>query len=199
MNGPRPSEVVQRVMALEKAGAYIVQGNTDIAVADLDFSAAFLARGRPPSGRGGRDPRPASGRGLDWLRRLPAERRIRAEGLLVPFATARRAARPRGCRPTWTRPPSSASRAPTRGSSPAAHPRGRGARLGRRLICNPGSCGFAFRRRRGRGSSSSRWTATRWARSPARLRPAPDRRRGGRGLPGDVYRAATIRTGRLVR
>ena len=41
MNGPRPSEVVQRVMALEKAGAYVVQGNTDIAVADGDYTAAF--------------------------------------------------------------------------------------------------------------------------------------------------------------
>src|SRR3990172_9170814 len=60
MNGPRPSEVLARVRTLEAAGAYVVQGNTDIAVADFDFSAAF-----------------------PWLRRLPAERRIRAEGLLV--------------------------------------------------------------------------------------------------------------------
>ena len=41
MNGPRPSETVQRVMALEKAGAYVVQGNTDIAVADGDYAAVI--------------------------------------------------------------------------------------------------------------------------------------------------------------
>lgn len=41
MNGPRPSEVLARVRTLEAAGAYVVQGNTDIAVADFDFSAAF--------------------------------------------------------------------------------------------------------------------------------------------------------------
>jgi hypothetical protein len=44
MNGPRPSDVLARVRALDAAGAYVVQGNTDIAVADFDFSAAFLAR-----------------------------------------------------------------------------------------------------------------------------------------------------------
>lgn len=53
MNGPRPSEVVQRVMALEKAGAYVVQGNTDIAVADGDYAAAYpwLERCPPSSAR----------------------------------------------------------------------------------------------------------------------------------------------------
>jgi transposase len=41
LNGPRPCEVVDRVRELESQGAYVIQGNTDIAAADLDMAAAF--------------------------------------------------------------------------------------------------------------------------------------------------------------
>src|SRR3990170_4216149 len=41
MNGPRPREAVARVMQLERDGAAVIAGNTDIAVADGDYAAAF--------------------------------------------------------------------------------------------------------------------------------------------------------------
>ena len=37
-NGPRPSETVASVMELEAAGAVVIAGNTDIAVADGDYA-----------------------------------------------------------------------------------------------------------------------------------------------------------------
>ncbi len=39
--GPRPVEVVDRVRKLESDGAVVIQGNTDIVVADFDYAAAF--------------------------------------------------------------------------------------------------------------------------------------------------------------
>ena len=41
INGPRPAEAVDRLRELDADGAVIVQGNTDIAVADFDYAAAF--------------------------------------------------------------------------------------------------------------------------------------------------------------
>ena len=41
LNGPDPAAVVDGLRELEASGALIVQGNTDIAVADFDYSAAF--------------------------------------------------------------------------------------------------------------------------------------------------------------
>ena len=41
MNGPDPSGVVDALRDMEASGATIVQGNTDVAVADFDYSAAF--------------------------------------------------------------------------------------------------------------------------------------------------------------
>ena len=40
-NGPRPAEAVDRLRTLEAEGALIVGGNTDIAVTDYDYTAAF--------------------------------------------------------------------------------------------------------------------------------------------------------------
>jgi hypothetical protein len=75
--------------------------------------------------------------------------------------------------------------------------------LGRKLIVNPGSCGYAFD-----GSPDACWallTAGGDGTPSARLlRPSYDalgaaQEVSDRGLPSDVYRAATIRTGRFVR
>jgi hypothetical protein len=78
--------------------------------------------------------------------------------------------------------------------------------LGQRLIVNPGSCGYAFD-----NDPAACWallTLPDDADDPeptAELfRPAYDAAAAAeevaaRGLPGDVYRAATIRTGRLIR
>ncbi|HEY8799119.1 MAG TPA: metallophosphoesterase family protein, partial [Candidatus Limnocylindrales bacterium] len=41
MNGPDPGGVVDTLREMEASGATIVQGNTDVAVADFDYSAAF--------------------------------------------------------------------------------------------------------------------------------------------------------------
>jgi diadenosine tetraphosphatase ApaH/serine/threonine PP2A family protein phosphatase len=75
--------------------------------------------------------------------------------------------------------------------------------LGRKLIVNPGSCGYAFD-----GQASACWALVTFddeSEPTAELfRPAYDAQAaadevGERGLAGDVYRAATIRTGRFVR
>ena len=86
MNGPRPSDVLARVRALDAAGAYVVQGNTDIAVADFDFSAAFPWLDEVPEAHRAvaewtHDQ--LSDDELAYLRRLPSERRIRVGDLLV--------------------------------------------------------------------------------------------------------------------
>ena len=41
MNGPEPGATIDAVRAMEAEGAIVVQGNTDIAVADGDYGAAF--------------------------------------------------------------------------------------------------------------------------------------------------------------
>ena len=92
LNGPDPSAVVDALRALEGDGAHRRPGNTDIAVADFDYGAAFpqlpgrRARGDPGRRRVG--PRRAERRAAAWLRRLPAERRMRADDdslvLVVP-------------------------------------------------------------------------------------------------------------------
>ena len=41
MNGPDPGAAIDAIRAMEAEGAIVVQGNTDIAVADADYAAAF--------------------------------------------------------------------------------------------------------------------------------------------------------------
>ena len=41
MNGPEPGATVDAIRDMEREGAIVVQGNTDIAVADGDYAAAF--------------------------------------------------------------------------------------------------------------------------------------------------------------
>ena len=41
LNGPEPAAAIDGLRDLQAAGALIVQGNTDVAVADFDYSAAF--------------------------------------------------------------------------------------------------------------------------------------------------------------
>ena len=65
LKGPDPAAVVDGLREFEASGALIVQGNTDIAVADFDYSAAFpssptVSRTRswqPPSGPTRKSPR----------------------------------------------------------------------------------------------------------------------------------------------
>ena len=207
MNGPRPADVLARVRALDAAGAFVVQGNTDIAVADFDFSAAFPWL----------DEVPAAHRAvaewthdqladddLAYLRRLPAERRIRVDDLLVLVCHASPGSQTDGLpvdldpSVTIQRITRTDARVIACGHTHVAEVRD----FGRRLIVNPGSCGYAFD-----GDAGAAWALLtvdgddltaelrRTAYDPV---PTADEI-SARGLPGDVYRAATIRTGKFVR
>ncbi|MDQ3492022.1 MAG: metallophosphoesterase, partial [Chloroflexota bacterium] len=80
MNGPQPSAVVARLREMEAAGGVmVIQGNTDVAVADADYAAAFPWLDEVPEAQ-----RLAAewthdelaDDEVEWLRRLPFERRV---------------------------------------------------------------------------------------------------------------------------
>src|SRR5438445_9228973 len=87
MNGPDPAGAVDAIREMEASGATIVQGNTDVAVADFDYAAAFpwFADGIPDTFLAAAewahdelgDDR------LGWLRRLPSERRLVLEDTMI--------------------------------------------------------------------------------------------------------------------
>ncbi|HEX5450975.1 MAG TPA: metallophosphoesterase family protein, partial [Candidatus Limnocylindrales bacterium] len=88
MNGPNPGGAIDALRDMEAEGAIIVQGNTDVAVADADYAAAFpwlLESGiSDPMRLAAEWAHDAlSDEQLAWLRRLPAERRIRVADTLV--------------------------------------------------------------------------------------------------------------------
>jgi predicted phosphodiesterase len=208
-NGGDPAATIDGVRELEAAGALVVQGNTDIAVADFDYGAAFpwFADAVPESFKAAAEwAHEAIGpERVDWLRRLPAERRVRADdGTLVLVTHA------------------------SPGSQTAGFDKGLDEgvildRLGRtdaRVICcghthvpevrdfgwkvvvNDGSAGYVFD-----GEATASWAlvdvvdgsvTAEIKRVEFDALAAADAV-AGRGLPGDVYRAATIRTGKLVR
>src|SRR3990170_376484 len=210
MNGPRPREAVARVMQLEKSGALVIAGNTDLAVADGDYAAAFPWLDEVPAthtaaAEWAREQ--LSDEQLDYLRGLPYERRLWAGGNLVlachgsPGSIT--AGLPTDLDPTVTveRVTRTDARVIACGHTHVADVR----ELGRKMIVNPGSCGYAFD-----GDAAACWALLTVpdgddAEPSAELfRPAYDAAAAAeevaaRGIPGDVYRAATIRTGRLVR
>jgi putative phosphoesterase len=207
MNGPRPSEVLARVRALDTAGAAVVQGNTDIAVADFDFSAAFPWLDEVPDAHRQMAEwthDQLSDDDLAYLRRLPAERRLRADDLLVLVCHASPGSQtdglPADLDPSVTvqRVTRTDARVIACGHTHVAEVRD----VGRRLIVNPGSCGYAFD-----GDPAAAWALLtvdgddvsaelrRAAYDPV---PVADEI-SARGLTGDVYRAASVRTGRFVR
>lgn len=208
LHGPRPSDALARIRELDLAGAYVIQGNTDIAVADGDYAAAFpWMEEVPASQRAAADwaRDQLSDEDLDYLRRLPAERREQFEDDLVLLCHASPGSQtlglPADLDPSVTveRVTRTDARVICCGHTHIADIR----ELGRKLILNPGSCGYAFD-----GEPSACWallTLESDAEPTAQLfRPSYDAQGvaeevGARGLPGDVYRAATIRTGRLVR
>jgi putative phosphoesterase len=208
MNGPRPAEVVERVRALETEGALVIQGNTDVAVADHDFAAAFPWLDTvPPSQRAAAEwaNEQLSDAQRDYLRRLPAERRLWNDTELVLLCHGSPGSQTNGLPAdldpsvTVERVTRTDARVICCGHTHVADVR----ELGRKLIVNPGSCGYAFD-----GEASACWallTVDEGDEPTAELfRPAFDAQQvadevSERGLAGDVYRAATIRTGRLVR
>jgi predicted phosphodiesterase len=209
LNGPRPAETVDAVMGLAASGALVIGGNTDIAVADGDFAAAFpwldeVPVGHRAAAEWARDQ--LSDEQLDFLRRLPAERRLSLDGELLLLAChASPGSQTAGLPPDLDAATTMqyATRTDARvigcGHTHIADLR----ELGRRLLLNPGSCGYAFD-----GSPEACWAllhAGDGGEPQAELhRAAYDAQAvaeevSSRGLPADVYRAATIRTGRFVR
>jgi putative phosphoesterase len=208
LNGPRPSESIDAVRELDAAGALVIAGNTDIAVADGDYAAAFpwldeIPEGHRAAAEWARDQ--LSDDQLDWLRRLPAERRLAVGDELVLACHGSPGSQTSGLPPDLD--PSVMVQRVTRtdasiiccGHTHVADVR----EFGRKLLVNPGSCGYAFD-----GSPDACWAMLSLdldGESEAELHrveydPVPAAEEvSERGLPGDVYRAATIRTGRFVR
>jgi putative phosphoesterase len=208
LNGPEPAAAVDGVRELEADGAIVVQGNTDVAVADFDYSAAFpwLTDGVPDTFRAAAewahdelgDDR------LAWLRRLPSERRLRLEDTMLLACHASPGSQTQGFDQALD--PSvileRASRTDARviccGHTHLPEVRD----LGWKLIVNDGSAGYIFD-----GDPTASWALVTVDDDDvtAEIRRTPfdalavSNAISARGLPGDVYRAATVRTGKLVR
>ena len=208
VNGAFPAESIDLARELEAAGAVLVQGNTDIAVADGDYGAAYPWFG---------DAVPESYRvvaewtavaigseRLDWLRRLPAERRIRAGGMLLLVTHASPGSQTAGFDRNLDesvileRLGRTDARVICCGHTHAPEVRD----FGWRMIVNAGSAGYVFD-----GDATASWAlidvvgdavTAEIKRVDYDVLAAADAV-AARGLPGDVYRAATIRTGKLVR
>jgi putative phosphoesterase len=208
LGGPRPADAVARVVELEAAGALVIAGNTDIAVADGDYTAAFpwldeIPDGHTSAAEWAREQ--LSEEQLEYLRRLPAERRITSDGVLVLACHASPGSQTSGLSAeldaavTVQAVTRTDARVICCGHTHVADVR----ELGRKLLVNPGSCGYAFD-----GTPDACWallTLVDGQEPKAELFRAPyDAQTAAqevseRGLPGDVYRAASIRTGRFVR
>jgi len=208
MNGPRPAEAIERLRKLDAEGAVIVQGNTDVAVADFDFAAAFPGLESVPSSQRAAAEwahEQLSDDQLDYLRHLPSERRLWNDDTMVLVCHGSPGSQTNGLPAdldpsvTVERVTRTDARVIVCGHTHVADVR----ELGRRLIVNPGSCGYAFD-----GTPTANWALLTLDGDDEPLaelfRPSYDSQTAAdevseRGLTGDVYRAATIRTGRFVR
>lgn len=209
LNGPEPGLVVDVLRSLADDGALVVSGNTDIAVADFDFAAAFpwMIDGVPETivdaAEWAHDQLGADR--LDWLRRLPSERRWRTDDdtlVLLCHASpgSQTAGFDQGLDPSVTteRVARTDARVIVCGHTHLPEVRD----LGWKLIVNTGSAGYTFD-----GDATASWALIEIDDGEVR---AEIRRTefdtlavanaiSSRGLSGDVYRAATVRTGKLVR
>ena len=207
-NGPDPAGALVRVRELERAGAFVIVGNTDLAVADGDFTAAFpwFSDGAPESYRVAAEwARDQIGdEGVDYLRRLPWERRLRIDDDLVLFCHASPGSLTNGLPAdldvvvTIDRVSPTDAKVIVCGHTHLPEVR----QVGWRTIVNDGSAGYVFD-----GEPTATWALIDIEGGEVRAeirRTAYDEMAASdavsaRGLPGDVYRAATIRTGKLVR
>jgi putative phosphoesterase len=207
-NGPDPAGTVDLLRDMEAGGALVIAGNTDIAVADFDYTAAFpsFPDGVPDHFRAAAEwAHGALGpERVEWLRRLPAERRIRIDGTLVIVCHAspgsQTAGFDQGLDPTATLDRVSGTDAKVICCGHTHIPEIR--EMGWRVIVNDGSAGYVFD-----GDPRASWAmidvvddlvTPEIKRVEYDVLAAADAV-AERGLPGDVYRAATIRTGKLVR
>jgi putative phosphoesterase len=209
LNGPQPGGVIDALRALEGEGALIVSGNTDIAVADFDYGAAYpqYSEGVPDGIRIAAEwaHDELSDEQLDWLRRLPAERRLRAaDDTLVLVVHASPGSQTRGldqaldANVIYERASATDARVICVGHTHLPEVRD----LGWKVIVNSGSAGYVFD-----GDPTASWALVTIddGEVVAEIRRtefdamAVANAISERGLPGDVYRAATVRTGKLVR
>jgi len=208
MNGPDPAGAVDAIRDMEASGATIVQGNTDVAVADFDYAAAFpwFADGIPDTFLAAAewahdelgDDR------LGWLRRLPSERRLVLEDTMILACHASPGSQTQGFDAQLD--PSvmleSVSRTDARiiccGHTHLPDVRD----LGWKIIVNGGSAGYVFD-----GDPTASWALVEIDGKEIRTEirrsefdtMAVANAISARGIAGDVYRAATVRTGKLVR
>ena len=208
LNGPEPAATVDLLRELEAAGALVVQGNTDVAVADFDYAAAFpqLSDGVPESILAAAEwAHEALGpERLDWLRRLPSERRFRTDEMLVLACHASPGSQTAGFdqmldpNVTLERVSRTDARVIVCGHTHLPEVRD----LGWKIIVNAGSAGYVFD-----GDPTASWVLIDLADGEVHAEiqrtefdaMAVSNGISARGLPGDVYRAATVRTGKLVR
>jgi len=209
MNGPEPGATVDAIREMEGGGAIVVQGNTDVAVADADYAAAFpwlLDGGIPDATRAVAE---WSHDALDddqlgWLRRLPAERRVKVGDDLVLVTHASPGSQTQGfdkdLDPSIVVERVSRTDARVICCGHTHYPEIR--EFGWKVIVNDGSAGYAFD-----GDPTASWAlvtfdgddVTAEIRRAEYDNLATSTAISARGLPGDVYRAATVRTGKLVR
>ncbi|MFI5258536.1 MAG: metallophosphoesterase family protein [Candidatus Limnocylindrales bacterium] len=207
-NGPDPVGALALVQELERAGAFVILGNTDLAVADGDFTAAFpwFTEGAPDSykvaAEWARDQ--IGDDGVDYLRRLPSERRLRVGDDLVLFCHASPGSLTDGLAAdldpvvTIDRVGGTDAKVIVCGHTHLPEVR----EIGWRTIVNAGSAGYIFD-----GDPTASWALIEIDEGAIKAEihrtnfdvMAASNAVSARGLPGDVYRAATIRTGKLVR
>lgn len=207
-NGPDPAAAIDGIRELEAGGALVVQGNTDVAVADFDYAAAFpwFVDGPPDHFRAAAEwAHEAIGdERLDYLRRLPAERRLWVDDTLLLLCHAAPGSQTAGFDPEldasvlFDRARGTDARVILCGHTHVPEIRD----LGWKLVVNDGSAGYVFD-----GDPTASWALVEIDGeeiSPTIKRTEYDvlsvaNAISERGLPGDAYRAATVRTGKLVR
>ncbi len=209
LNGPDPATVVDTLREMETDGAMVISGNTDIAVADFDYAAAFpwMVDGVPEAFRAAAEwAHDALGdERVAWLRRLPAERRVHADdGTMVLVCHASPGSQTSGfdqvldATVTIERAARTDARVIACGHTHMPEVRD----LGWKIIVNDGSAGYVFD-----GDPTASWAlldivdgevTTEIKRTEFDTLTVANAI-SARGLPGDVYRAATVRTGKLVR
>ena len=209
LNGPDPAGVVDSLRSLADEGALVVGGNTDIAVADFDYAAAFpwMTDGVPDAIQDAAEwaHEELGAERVDWLRRLPSERRWRVDdGTLVLVCHASPGSQTAGFDQsldpavTTERLARTDARVIACGHTHVPEVRD----FGWKLIVNDGSAGYVFD-----GDPTASWALIDIADGEvhAEIRRttfdvlAVANAISARGLAGDVYRAATVRTGKLVR
>lgn len=208
MNGPEPGAAIDAIRAMEAEGAIVVQGNTDIAVADADYGAAFpwLQDGPTDAMRAVAEwaHDALDDDQLAWIRRLPSERRVRIGEhlLLVTHASpgSQTQGFDQGLDPSTTLERLSRTDARVVACGHTHIPEVR--EFGWKVIVNGGSAGYVFD-----GDPTASWALVTFddGTISAEIKRteydvlAVSNAISSRGLPGDVYRAATVRTGKLVR